>query len=72
MRLPRLTTWRWLIVVAVVAVTMGGFVGTRVVWQYIVAVDRVRYHGGMERMARRYGHILRFPWLPVEPDPPKP
>jgi hypothetical protein len=134
MRLPRMTTRRWMIAVAVVAVAMGGFVGARAVLQYFVALDRVRYHAGMEgtwswlnplgrdqlreidqmmdliekqrpitgdarlneemrarfdeyrrlsalllrkmeyhaAMARKYRHVARFPWLPVEPDPPEP
>jgi hypothetical protein len=25
-----------------------------------------------ERMAEKYLHASRFPWLPVEPDPPEP
>jgi hypothetical protein len=27
------------------------------------------YH---EALARRYWYAARFPWLPVEPDPPEP
>jgi hypothetical protein len=123
-----------MVAVAVVAVTMGGFVGARAVWQHIVALDRVRYHTGMEgmwrwldplgrdqsqetdhlveliseerritgdvrlyedlrasldeyrrvasllhrkmeyhaAMARKFRYVVRFPWLPVEPDPPEP
>ena len=37
-----------MIAVAVVALAMGVFVGARAVVQYIVALDRVRYHAGME------------------------
>ena len=29
----------------------------------------LRYHA---RMARKYEHAARYPWLSVEPDPPKP
>jgi hypothetical protein len=25
-----------------------------------------------ESMARKYEHAARYPWLPVEPDPPEP
>jgi hypothetical protein len=140
-RLPRMTTRRWMIAVAVVAVAMGGIVGARAVWQYFVALNRIQYHAGMEHfwhwltptepdpsqatdqitdliaeqrritgdaelseemrraladmragldeyrrvkaafqrkleyhaaMARKYRHVARFPWLPVEPDPPEP
>jgi hypothetical protein len=60
MRLPRMTTRRWMIAVAVVAVAMGGIVGARAVWQYFVALSRIQHHAGMEHMWR---------WLtPTEPD----
>ena len=128
MRLPRMTTRRWMVAVAVVALAMGGVVGVRAVWQYVASLDHVRYHAGMEAtfrwldqvwpdeeeamahapelteegrravgefrrqmgvlrrqvalwhrkreyhaaMARKYRYVARFPWLPVEPDPPEP
>jgi hypothetical protein len=134
MRLPRMTTRRWMVAVVVAAVAMGGFVAVRAVWQYFVALDRIQYHEGMEAMSRwldplgrdqsqeidqirglieeqrritgdagldedlraaldeykrivaplhrqveyhaamirKYRGVARFPWLPVEPDPPEP
>ncbi|WP_210420100.1 hypothetical protein [Aquisphaera giovannonii] len=30
---------------------------------------RVEYHAAM---AYKYRHVARFPWLPIEPDPPEP
>lgn len=29
----------------------------------------IHYHS---QLARKYKHAARYPWLPVEPDPPKP
>jgi hypothetical protein len=31
--------------------------------------DRADYHASL---ARKYEHAARYPWLPVEPDPPEP
>jgi hypothetical protein len=50
-----------MVVVAVVAVAMGGFVGARAVWQYFVALDCVRYHEGMEAMWRWLDPLGRDP-----------
>jgi len=110
-----------MVAVAVLALAMSGFVGARAVWPYVVSLDRVLYHAGMEAtlcwlaeigpdeleamsrlpelteegrqamgelqrqvalwhrqmeyhaaMARKYQYVARFPWLPVEPDPPEP
>ena len=134
MRLLRMTMWRWMVAVAVLALVMSGFVGVRAVWQYVVSLNRVRHHAGMEdtlrwceqlgrdqlepmaltedliepdlraagdaepleilrvardelrryvalchrqmeyhaAMVRKYRYVTRFPWLPVEPDPPEP
>ncbi len=52
MRLPRMTTRRWMVAVAVVGVTMGGFVAIRAVWQYFLALHLIQYHKGMEVMWR--------------------
>jgi hypothetical protein len=41
-----------MVAVAVAALAMGGFIGSRAVWQYFVALDRVRFHEGMEAMWR--------------------
>jgi hypothetical protein len=129
-----MTTRRWMIAVAVVAMAMGIFVVARAVLRYFVALDRIAYHAGMEgtrswlnpigrdelreidrmmdliekqqpitgderldeetrarideyrrisarlrrnmeyhaAMVRKYRYVARFPWLPVEPDPPEP
>ena len=135
MRQFRMTTRRWMIAVAVVAVAMSGIVAVRSVWQYYVALDRIQHHEASEAwcrylletvepglreevvnrldwieeqrkitanvrlyedmkaamdeylrqvallhgklkyhvaMARKYRRVARFPWLPVEPDPPDP
>jgi hypothetical protein len=32
-------------------------------------VRKIFYH---ESLARRYERAARYPWLPVEPDPPEP
>jgi len=41
-----------MIAVAVVGVTMGGFVAIRAVWHYFLALHRIQYHEGMEAMWR--------------------
>jgi hypothetical protein len=30
---------------------------------------KIEYHA---TMARKYPRVVRFPWLPIEPDPPEP
>ena len=57
MRLPRVrfTVRQMMVAVAVVALAMGGFVGVRAVWQYVVSLDRVLYHSGMEATHRWLG-----------------
>jgi hypothetical protein len=52
MQALRMTTWRWMVAVAVVALATSGFVGVRAVWQYFLAMDRARYHTGMEDTLR--------------------
>jgi hypothetical protein len=116
MRFPRMTTRRWMLAVAVVALLMGGVVvavrATRrsreyrqiAVWhaamrdlclgeayEYQYAYDHraagdhraetdwpryeaheralARHHDGL---AAKYDRAARYPWLPVEPDPPEP
>jgi hypothetical protein len=114
MPLPQMTTRRWMIAVAVVALSMGGIVEfvrlkrrsddltvraqdharrasfyhlyTPGVDEHLRATlepqersaveDRktrllgvIAYH---EAMARKYDRAARYPWLPVEPDPPEP
>ena len=99
MRLPRMTTRRWMVVAAVAALTVASvrlrerslayrrqaehhawLVASR---DYVV-VDMggmygdnygrlskrgIAYHSAM---ARKYRHAARYPWLPIEPDPPEP
>ncbi len=117
MRLPRMTTRRWLVVVTVIGLMIGG--GVRLeVWlnqrrdyflslaqshqnevvsstargkalksrkgwpsgktteeimqlhrDYDRMMDRAEHH---ESLARKYEQAARYPWLPVEPDPPEP
>jgi hypothetical protein len=105
MRLPRMTTWRWMVAVAVVGLLMGAAIGgvrlkqrrdlflalgtnhaqqeahygremlirvepdTHLVVQEYVCPGHVDYHA---RLARKYERAARYPWLPVEPDPPEP
>jgi hypothetical protein len=47
-----MTTRRWMVVVAAIAVSMGGFVAVRALWQYLAALERVQYHEGMEALWR--------------------
>jgi hypothetical protein len=101
MRLPRMTTRRWMVAVALVALlivtiqwhakwtgaylwmaneharqkairTIPGGPGkaTRVldIRSEVMSVDRERWHAAM---AAKYRRAAYFPWLPVEPDPPK-
>ena len=127
MRLPRMTTRRWMVAVAVVGLLMGGISSYRIRRRYSEFIGRVRHHELLEAaykeqgrhvadfsrsssvimedlkddpgsgrlkalrnsilqnaasfsqrteyhadMARKYRHAARYPWLPVEPDPPEP
>jgi hypothetical protein len=90
MRLPRMTTRRWMIVVAVVGIALG-MIERHERFRWIA----VRHRGNVpknlpgikpvgmedkvwrlfewhESMARKYERAARYPWLPVEPDPPEP
>jgi hypothetical protein len=88
-----MTTRRWMVVVAVVGLLMGGvqlrrrhddLVG-RAQWHSRavatwnarraaaandpIAPRLITYH---ESLASKYWYATRYPWLPVEPDPPEP
>jgi hypothetical protein len=94
MRLPRMTTRRWMVVVVVVGLLMGG---VRLKRRHDDSVGRARFHNEMAAtwiargigaaaddpipqrlivyhglLARKYWYAARYPWLPVEPDPPMP
>ena len=107
MRLPRMTTRRWMVAVAVVGLLMATALSgyrlkqrrdhylsraqlhkqnaaflmqvcetnriIRTHWSrddYLSALCRISgYHAAM---AAKYRHAARYPWLPVEPDPPEP
>jgi hypothetical protein len=101
MRLPRMTTRRWMLAVAVVALLMG-IVGEairelRLARRYgefargyrfgldLNRGERVAIPGGFIQSAGsprladyyaemywKYERASRYPWLPVEPDPPPP
>jgi hypothetical protein len=89
MRLPRMTTRRWMIVVAILAVGLAD-VGRR---RHLALRQRAAYHEKIERLVtdtapklpanaairdrharlkEKYWRAARYPWLPVEPDPPEP
>jgi|SRR5215467_5754768 len=104
MRLPRMTTRRWMIAVAVVALICAAAVilrerkerfgriarrhwhavelsslvghadmlGTPRFPRETFALRRKRVIDWHREMARKYRGAARHPWLPVEPDPPKP
>ncbi len=96
MRLPRMTTRRWMVVVALVGLLMGGAIGgIRLKQRHDYFLSWARYHSAFEgyrrnvaqhdhdpvlarmidhnaMMARKYREAARYPWLPVEPDPPEP
>jgi hypothetical protein len=96
MRLPRMTTRRWMIAVLVFGLGMGAIVGgdqlkrrrnyflyrarfhaltvdvwKEAGWPALDPSDRpiIEYDAAM---ARKYWRAARYPWLPVEPDPPDP
>ena len=115
MRLPRMTTRRWIVAVAVavIGLTIGGGVWLKQRRDYFLSLaqshqkevdsstargkalksrfdstsgmtieeimhlhrdydrmtDRADHHASL---ARKYEHAARYPWLPVEPDPPEP
>ncbi len=105
MRVPRMTTRRWMVGVAVVALAMGAEKLRRLsrTYAFLAAchagartsqVEFVRDCDGFDTsdreavaemiaqfrrhipwhaaLARKYQHAARYPWLPVEPDPPMP
>ena len=107
MRLPRMTTRRWMAAVAAVAFAIAAGQMWRRSIQYVGRAARYakmeRYvrecaaieskinptdrpprcrpanRGGLPVMIahfadlrRKYEHAARYPWLPVEPDPPEP
>jgi hypothetical protein len=102
MRLAKMTTRRWIVAVAVVALVLGivAFVRRRAQFRALAdyhaeTARRIRsahvwvtrpggafvhttalaprpvidYHA---TLAVKYEHAARYPWLPVEPDPPPP
>jgi hypothetical protein len=88
MYLPRMTTRRWMIAVAVVAVVLWG-VPTVIQWRRIRFQRLSDYHRSKivlvgppspllartlyhSKMAEKYAEATRRPWLPVSPDPPAP
>jgi hypothetical protein len=100
MRLPRMTTRRWMVAVAAVALSMGVTLSiTRLQRRYRRFTERMRQHEStaifyksvargqpdlairrtLDRevdrqvaLASKYRYAARYPWLPVEPDPPEP
>ncbi len=116
MRLPRMTTRRWMVVVAISAMVIAaslwvsrallraqeyrrlaivhlafGNLCFGEAGEYRYAADHSRASDRRDRdelqmieahqlklanyhhdMARKYEHAARYPWLPVEPDPPPP
>jgi hypothetical protein len=97
MRLPRMTTRRWMVAVVVAAMTLWAVRLLMLSAAYREKAGRYQLellgatpilmgpHGShslgyprsvrsrwAERMADKYLHASRFPWLPIEPDPPEP
>jgi hypothetical protein len=93
MRLPRMTTRRWMIAVAIVGLILGAVSTHRSFrlwntadahWERSLSfrVVGTNQHPDLSRRHRRYEYHLwlavkyaeaaRYPWLPVEPDPPEP
>jgi hypothetical protein len=103
MRLPRMTTRRWMIAVAAVALlcllehrrrsfeSLAAYHQSKLdrflIWQSLddltvirlfhrdlkpLTTDEAKVPNWHEAMARKYRHAARYPWLPVEPDPPEP
>jgi hypothetical protein len=87
MRLPRMTTRRWMIAVAILAFLFGMADRSR---RFSAIADLYDGHSEASvktpderrRLAlwnaynravcRKYRRAARHPWLPVEPDPPEP
>ena len=89
MPMPRMTTRRWMIAVAVVAIlclearrrsfaSLAAYheSGWVVVITILPVMDVDEYLRRMSEwhaaLARKYRHAARYPWLPVEPDLPRP
>jgi hypothetical protein len=113
MRLPRMTTRRWMVAVAVIGLLVGGGVRLKRRRDYFLSLARSHAQkmpsstaegkalrsrfgstsgmGGEETvllsrdfdrmmnradhhsaLRRKYEHAARYPWLPVEPEPPEP
>jgi hypothetical protein len=92
MRLPRMTTRRWMIAVAVVGIVLGVTIERRNRFRTIAAHHQAEFkklvsQGHLfpfpgsgdavwrplewhESMRLKYEHAARYPWLPVDPDPP--
>jgi hypothetical protein len=100
MRLPRMTTRRWMVAVAVIAVgcaVLASLIEMR--RAFLIEMRRERFARIADRhlsvfltpaqvrdpercsaerldwhskMADKYMRAARYPWLPVEPDPPNP
>ena len=79
MRVPRMTTRRWMIAVAGAALLTGGFILTRRSAHYRrealyhsraaarAAGAKEDYHGQLVKKYKRAGYR---PWFPLDPDPP--
>jgi hypothetical protein len=89
MRLPRMTTRRWMIAVATVGLAMGLLAAFRQRAEGFARLSEAhlraaadlhppRKHGRIPRadwhalLGEKYRQAARYPWLPVEPDPPEP
>jgi hypothetical protein len=91
MRLPRMTTRRWMVAMVIVAVALEGTMERRNRFRKITDYHRaeskklasrlkcfamteldwqpIEWH---EWMRLKYDRAARYPWLPLEPDPPRP
>jgi hypothetical protein len=85
MRLPRMTTRRWMVAVAVVGLSLGTYRMLRSIEDFrmhcalqmlihdlgpdVKNPRRGAYHAAM---FRKWERASDYAWLPVEPDPPEP
>jgi hypothetical protein len=97
MKLPRMTTRRWMVAVVLAALIIWAarLLSLSVAYreranQYLLellgstpilmgpkgrhsaTIPRSAHSLWAESMAEKYLHASRFPWLPLEPDPPEP
>jgi hypothetical protein len=86
MKLPRFTTRRMMVVVAIVAISMAATFrwydlhSKAKAYAWWAAISPMNFKGSKgERMAAyytllrvKYERAARYPWLPVAPDPPEP